>query len=68
MSEPAPAAPMPLPFVEDIELDGHIIDSLLLPKVLDEILKRGGTFTIKEITLGQRQVDPMSTTAFASIS
>ena len=25
------------PFVEEIDLEGHIIDSLLLPKVLDEI-------------------------------
>src|SRR5438128_9788124 len=45
-------------FVEDIELQGHIIDSLLLPKVLDEILTRGGSYVIKEIRLGQRQVDP----------
>jgi lysine-ketoglutarate reductase/saccharopine dehydrogenase-like protein (TIGR00300 family) len=45
-------------FVEEIELQGHIIDSLLLPKVLDEILTRGGAYTIKEIKLGKRQVDP----------
>ncbi len=58
MEPTTPPAATPLPFVEDVELQGHIIDSLLLPKVLDEILTRGGTFTIKEITLGQRQVDP----------
>ncbi len=46
------------PIVEDVELQGHIIDSLLLPKVLDEILTRGGTYVIKEIKLGKRQVDP----------
>ncbi len=45
-------------FVEEIELQGHIIDSLLLPKVLDEILTRGGAYTIKKIDLGKRQVDP----------
>ncbi|MBI1832859.1 MAG: TIGR00300 family protein [Planctomycetes bacterium] len=45
-------------FVEEIELQGHIIDSLLLPKVLDEILTHGGTYVIKEIKLGKRQVDP----------
>ncbi len=45
-------------FVEEIELQGHIIDSLLLPKVLDEILTRGGSYVIKEIKLGKRQVDP----------
>ncbi|MSQ95313.1 MAG: TIGR00300 family protein [Gemmataceae bacterium] len=48
-------------FVEEIELQGHIIDSLLLPKVLDEILTRGGTYVIKEIKLGKRQVDPSFT-------
>jgi lysine-ketoglutarate reductase/saccharopine dehydrogenase-like protein (TIGR00300 family) len=45
-------------FVEEIELQGHIIDSLLLPKVLDEVITRGGTYTIKKIDLGKRQVDP----------
>src|SRR5262249_50276054 len=34
-----------------------IIDSLLLPKVLDEILTHGGTYTIKDIRIGQRQTD-----------
>ena len=58
MTQPASAPAGPHPHVEDVELQGHIIDSLLLPKVLDEILTRGGTFTIKEIQLGQRQVDP----------
>ena len=45
-------------FVEEIELQGHIIDSLLLPKVLDEILTRGGTYTIKKIDLGRQREDP----------
>jgi lysine-ketoglutarate reductase/saccharopine dehydrogenase-like protein (TIGR00300 family) len=45
-------------FTEEVELKGHIIDSLLLPKVLDEILTRGGSYVTKEIRLGQRQVDP----------
>jgi lysine-ketoglutarate reductase/saccharopine dehydrogenase-like protein (TIGR00300 family) len=44
--------------VEQVELQGHIIDSLLLPKVLDEVLTRGGSYVIKDIRLGQRQVDP----------
>lgn len=46
------------PFVEEVELQGHIIDSLLLPKVLDEILTRGGGYVLKDIRLGQRQADP----------
>jgi lysine-ketoglutarate reductase/saccharopine dehydrogenase-like protein (TIGR00300 family) len=43
--------------VEDVEIQGHIIDSLLLPKVLDEILTHGGSYVIKDIRIGQRQED-----------
>ena len=42
---------------ETVELRGHIIDSLILPKVLDEILTRGGSFKIREIKIGQNRVD-----------
>jgi len=42
---------------ETIELRGHIIDSLILPKVLDQILTRGATFKIAEITIGQKRAD-----------
>ncbi len=45
-------------FSEQIELRGHIIDSLLLPKVLDEILTCGGSFTIREIEVGKQRNDP----------
>ncbi len=45
-------------FVEEVELQGHIIDSLILPKVLDEILTHGGTYTLKDIRVGQHQTDP----------
>jgi hypothetical protein len=43
---------------EQIELRGHFIDSLLLPKVLDEILNYGGTFTIRDIKAGKQRSDP----------
>jgi lysine-ketoglutarate reductase/saccharopine dehydrogenase-like protein (TIGR00300 family) len=46
------------PFIEEVELQGHIIDSLLLPKVLDEILTHGGSYVLKDIRIGQRQSDP----------
>lgn len=46
------------PFVEDVEVRGHIIDSLILPKILDCITGGGGTFQIKEITIGQARSDP----------
>ena len=45
-------------FVEEIELRGHIIDSLLLPKVLDRITATGGEFHIKDIAVGQHRSDP----------
>ena len=44
-------------FVEEVELHGHVIDSLLLPKVLDTILTHGGAYVIKDIKIGQRQAD-----------
>jgi lysine-ketoglutarate reductase/saccharopine dehydrogenase-like protein (TIGR00300 family) len=44
-------------FSETIELRGHIIDSLILPKVLDEILRAGGNFKIDQIKIGQHRVD-----------
>ncbi len=42
---------------ETIELRGHIIDSLILPKVLDEIITHGGTFKIGEIRIGEGRAD-----------
>src|SRR5262249_30334930 len=42
---------------ETVELRGHIIDSLILPKVLDEILTQGGTFEIEEIRIGKERTD-----------
>ena len=43
---------------EVIRLEGHIIDSLILPKVLDEIMDLGGAFEILEINIGKRKRDP----------
>ena len=44
-------------FSETIELRGHIIDSLILPKVLDQILTHGAHFKIGEIMIGQKRAD-----------
>ncbi|MCO6046012.1 TIGR00300 family protein [Aeoliella sp. ICT_H6.2] len=44
--------------VEEVELRGHIIDSLLLPKVLDTITSGGGTFEIRQISIGSGRHDP----------
>ncbi|HWP59323.1 MAG TPA: TIGR00300 family protein [Candidatus Acidoferrales bacterium] len=40
-----------------VELSGHIIDSLILPKVLDLIVNLGGEFEILKIQVGQRRAD-----------
>src|SRR5262245_63739529 len=44
--------------VECVELAGHIIDSLLLPKVLDFITAAGGSFRIEKISIGHDRSDP----------
>jgi lysine-ketoglutarate reductase/saccharopine dehydrogenase-like protein (TIGR00300 family) len=43
---------------EDVEVSGHIIDSLILPKILDCITAACGEFKIKRITIGQGRNDP----------
>ena len=43
--------------VEEVEVRGHIIDSLILPKILDVITAGGGAFRIKNITIGQGRND-----------
>ncbi len=52
---PLPASPGT---VEEIEVRGHIVDSLLLPKILDRILLMGGTFEIRECKIGVHRTDP----------
>lgn len=50
-------------YVEEVEMQGHIVDSLLLPKVLDSILSRGGRYHMTEFKLGEKPDD----TSFARI-
>jgi lysine-ketoglutarate reductase/saccharopine dehydrogenase-like protein (TIGR00300 family) len=58
MTQSHTAPPKATSFVEEVEIQGHIIDSLILPKVLDEILTHGGSYELKDIRVGQRQTDP----------
>ena len=44
-----------LGFSEEITLEGHIIDSWILPRVFDTIMDLGGTFDLKEIQVGRRK-------------
>jgi lysine-ketoglutarate reductase/saccharopine dehydrogenase-like protein (TIGR00300 family) len=45
-------------FSETVELHGHIIDSYALPRIMDEIMDRGGEFVIEEIRVGRRKDEP----------
>jgi lysine-ketoglutarate reductase/saccharopine dehydrogenase-like protein (TIGR00300 family) len=58
MQSPHPLPSAAAPAFEEVEIQGHIIDSLILPKVLDEILTHGGAYTMKDIRIGQNQADP----------
>ncbi len=43
---------------ETVLLQGHIIDSLILAKVLDRILLMGGSFDLREVQIGKTREDP----------
>ncbi len=42
-------------FSEEITLEGHIIDSWVLPKVFDTVMDLGGSFDLEEIRVGRRK-------------
>lgn len=42
---------------EHVTIEGHIIDSLTLPKVLDEIVELGATFEIVDFRIGVKHED-----------
>jgi lysine-ketoglutarate reductase/saccharopine dehydrogenase-like protein (TIGR00300 family) len=43
--------------IADIELEGHLIDSLILTKILDKVMDMGGEFEIKNFKIGQKKND-----------
>src|SRR5215831_15357199 len=45
-------------FSEIVELRGHIIDSYALPRIMDEIMDRGGVYEIEDIRVGRRKDEP----------
>ena len=47
-----------LPAQETVVLHGHIIDSLILAKVLDTILMMGGMFDLSEVKIGATRGEP----------
>lgn len=45
-------------YTELIELSGHIIDSLVLTRAMDEIIAGNGDYAIEEISIGVHKDDP----------
>lgn len=45
-------------FSDKIVLRGHIIDSLILPRVFDAVMDMGGDFDVEEIHVGKHKDDP----------
>ncbi len=43
---------------ESVEISGHIIDSLILPRVLDEIVEAGADYQIARFEVGKSHDDP----------
>lgn len=46
--------------IETVELRGHIIDNLTLPKILDQIQAFGGDYRIEDLRVGHSSRDPSS--------
>jgi hypothetical protein len=42
---------------ETVTLDGHVVDSLTLSKVLDLIVREGGTYRITQFDVGATRAD-----------
>ena len=39
-----------------IEIEGHIIDSLTLPKIMDTIIESGANFKIEKVEIGKEKI------------
>jgi lysine-ketoglutarate reductase/saccharopine dehydrogenase-like protein (TIGR00300 family) len=46
-----------MPVTERIEVEGHIIDSLVLAKILDLIVAAGADYEVVDVQIGRSQVD-----------
>ncbi len=43
---------------QEVEVSGHLIDSMILTKIFDKIMNRGGEFEILELNVGKKKKDP----------
>ena len=44
-------------FTNEIEVSGHLIDSLILTKIFDSIMDLGGKFEVIKIKVGKKKTD-----------
>ena len=44
-------------FSQEIEVSGHLIDSLILTKIFDKIMDLKGEFEVQKIKIGKRKKD-----------
>ena len=42
---------------QEVEVSGHLIDSMILTKIFDKIMNHGGEFEILELTVGKKKKD-----------
>ncbi len=45
-------------YTQEIEVDGHLIDSSILTKIFDKIMDLHGEFQVEEINIGKKKKDP----------
>ena len=43
---------------EDVEIEGHLIDSLMMPQIMDEIMDLDGEFEMLTFEVGRMKDDP----------
>ena len=51
-------AATPLPHKDTLEIRGHIIDSMLFTRILDQVLEAHGSYEIEQFDVGRTPVDP----------
>lgn len=45
-------------YEQEIEVKGHLVDSMILTKIFDKIMDLKGDFQVVEFTIGKRKTDP----------
>ena len=51
-------ASTPLPHTDTLEIRGHIIDSMLFTRILDQVLEARASYRIERFDVGRTPVDP----------